>query len=88
MGEADRRVHLKLICKELGISDGNLYDIVHDSLGYRKISCRWVPKLLDDLNKAKRMMSLQHLQRYSEEHESFLGLIVTRNETLVLHFTP
>jgi hypothetical protein len=69
--KADQHVHLKVISKELGILYGSVYDIVHDSLGYRKVSCRWVPKLLDDLNKAKRMMtSLQHLQRYSEERES------------------
>lgn len=86
--KADRRVHLKLISKELGILYGSVCDIVHNSLGYRKVSCRWVPKLLDDLNKAKRMMSLQHLQRYSEEGERFLDLIVTGDETWVLHFTP
>ncbi|XP_023718636.1 uncharacterized protein LOC111870514 [Cryptotermes secundus] len=74
---------------ELAISYGNVYDIVHDSLGYCKVSCRWVPKLLDDLNKAKRMMmSLQHLQHYSEEGERFLDLTVIRDEMWVLHFTP
>jgi hypothetical protein len=89
MVKVDRRVHLKVISKELGISCGSVYDIVHDSLGYRKVSYWWVPKLLNDLNKAKRMTtSLQHLQRYSEEGERFLDLIVTRDETWVLHFTP
>jgi hypothetical protein len=39
-----------------GISYDSVYDIVHDSLGYRKVSCQWVPKLLVDLNKVKRMM--------------------------------
>jgi hypothetical protein len=47
MAKEGWRVHLKLISEELGISYGNIYDIVHDSLGYRKVSCRWVPKLLD-----------------------------------------
>jgi hypothetical protein len=33
----DRRVHLKVISKEPGISYGSVYDSVHDSLGYRKV---------------------------------------------------
>ncbi|XP_023721486.1 histone-lysine N-methyltransferase SETMAR-like [Cryptotermes secundus] len=53
MVNADRRVHLKVISKELGSSQGSVYG----SLGYHKVSCQWVPKLMDDLNKAKRMMT-------------------------------
>jgi hypothetical protein len=62
------------------------FRMAHDSLAYRKVSWRWLPKMLDDLNKAKRMMtSLQHLQRYSNEGEWFLDLIVTGDETWLLH---
>jgi hypothetical protein len=60
MVKADRRVHLNLISKELGISYGSVYGIVRDFLGYRRVSCRRVSKLLDELNKAKRMMALLH----------------------------
>jgi hypothetical protein len=82
MMKADGRVNLKLISKKLGISYGSVYDIVQNSLGYRIVSCRWVPKLLDDLNKAKRMMTpLQNLQRYSEEGDWFLDLTVTADQT-------
>ncbi|XP_023723171.1 uncharacterized protein LOC111873039 [Cryptotermes secundus] len=88
MVKADWCVHVKVISKGPGVSYGSVYGIVHDSLGYRKVSCRWVPKLLDNLNKAKRMMSLQHLQHYSEEGERFLDLTAIGDETWVFHFTP
>ena len=39
MVKADRRVHLKDISRELGISYESVYDIIHGSLGYRKVSC-------------------------------------------------
>ena len=59
-----------------------------ECLGYRKFSCRWLPKQLDDVMKGKRMIaSLNHLQRYAEEGDNFLNCIVTGNETWVLHYT-
>ncbi|XP_033609027.1 histone-lysine N-methyltransferase SETMAR-like [Cryptotermes secundus] len=89
MVKADWCVHLKVISKEPGILYGSVYNIIRDFSGYHKVSCPWVPKLLDDLNKAKRMMmSLPHLQHYFKEGEWFLDLIVTGDETWVLHFTP
>ncbi|XP_054930099.1 histone-lysine N-methyltransferase SETMAR-like [Dermacentor andersoni] len=89
MMKAGRRVHLKDICWELGNSYGSAYDSVHGSLGYRKVSCRWVPKQLDDMMKGKQMIaSLNHLQWYAEEGESFLDSIVTGDEMWILHFTP
>jgi hypothetical protein len=82
MVEADRCVHHKPISKKPDILYGSVHGIIHGSLGYRKVWCRWVPKLSDDLNKAKRMMtSLRHLQHYSREGERFLDLTVTGDET-------
>jgi hypothetical protein len=44
---------------------------------------------MDDLTKAEIMiMSLQHLQHYSDEGERFLDLTASGDETWVLHFTP
>jgi hypothetical protein len=83
--KVDRCMHLKLISKELGILYGSVYDIIHNSLRYRKVSCLWVPELLYDLNKTRMMTSLQHLQRYSKESERFLELIGTGDETWILH---
>ncbi|GFO18736.1 transmembrane protein 94 [Plakobranchus ocellatus] len=46
-----RRVKLKEISLKLDIPKTNVYEIVHDKLGYRKISARWVPKMLSDEHK-------------------------------------
>ena len=78
MVKADRRVRIKDIAQELDFPFGSAFNIIHECLGYRKFSCRWVPKQLDDVMKGKRMIaSLNHLQRYAEEDENFLVRIVT-----------
>ena len=53
MVKAERRVRIKDIAQELNISFGSAFNIIHECLGYRKVSCRWVPKQLDDVMKGK-----------------------------------
>ena len=47
MVKAERRVRIKDIAQELDISFGSAFNIIHECLGYRKVSCQWVPKQLD-----------------------------------------
>ena len=55
-----RRLRIKDIAQELDISFVNAF--IHECLGYRKASCRWIPKQLDDMMEGKRMIaSLNHL---------------------------
>jgi len=49
---------------------------------------RWVPKMLTDDHKTKRMVSaLKFLRRYAQEGDGFLDSIVTGDETWVFHHT-
>ena len=62
MVKTDRRVRIKDTSQELDVSFGSAFNIIHECLGYRKDSCRWVPKQLDDVMKRKRIIaSLNHL---------------------------
>lgn len=68
------------------ISRTVLYEVVTDKLGYRKFCARWVPKLLTEVHKTKRMGSaLNFLSRYDAEGEDFLKRIVTGDETWVAY---
>ncbi|GFO45749.1 histone-lysine N-methyltransferase SETMAR [Plakobranchus ocellatus] len=53
--KVDQRVKLKQISLKLDIPKMNVYEIVHDKLGYRKVSARWVPKMLSDEHKHQRV---------------------------------
>ena len=50
--EGDRRLTVVEICQELGartgISYGSVQSIIKNELLFRKISARWVPRLLSD----------------------------------------
>lgn len=85
----DRRLKVGEIAESLDVSIGTVHKILHDDLGYSKVSCRWVPKMLTDENKAKRLeISKKNLERFQREGDSFLDRIVTCDETWVAHYEP
>lgn len=86
----NRRFTITMLSDEFPqISRTVLYQIVVDHLGYHKLCSRWVPKMLTDVHKTKRLGSaLTFLTRYSDEGEEFLNQIVTGDETWVRHLTP
>jgi len=87
--QEDRRRTVKSIATTLDMSYGSVYDILHDTLGYRKVAARWVPRSLTEDNKADRMMTcLDHLATYLNDGTTFLDNIVTGDETWVHHFIP
>ena len=43
---SDRRIQVEEIAQALGISHGSVLTILHDRLGMRKLTARWVPKSL------------------------------------------
>ena len=54
-----------------------------------KLCARWVPKMLTDDHKTKRMDSaLKFLTRYSQGRDEFLDSIVTGDEKWGFHYTP
>ena len=59
MPSQDRRLTLRLIAEELGISKDTAHTIVSDDLGKWKICSRFVPHKLTDEEKAKRMKLLE-----------------------------
>ena len=64
------------------VSKTTIHEVVTEKLGYRKLCARWVPKMLTDDHKAKRIGSaLKFLTRYAQEGDEFLDSIVTRDET-------
>ena len=45
---SDRRIYVEETAPALGISHGSFSTILHDCLGMRKLTARWVPKSLSD----------------------------------------
>jgi hypothetical protein len=71
------------------VSKTTIYEAVTEKLGYRKWCVRWVPKILTDDYKTKRVGSaLNFLTRYAQEADEFLDSIVNGDETWGFHHTP
>ena len=64
------------------VSKTTIHEAVTEKLGYRKLWARWVPKLLTDDHKTKRMGSaLKFLTRYAQEGDGLFPLVSSPKET-------
>jgi len=84
----DRRVTLRLMAEELGISKDMVHTLVHKDLGKWKICSRFVPHKLTDEQKAKRMETTGDFITICDKDPSFLRTIVTGDETWCYQFDP
>lgn len=85
----DRRLKLREIEALVYASSTTIYKILHDDLGMRKVSARWVPKLLNDAQKKFRVdCARSFIKRCGDDPDSIYQQIVTGDETMVLYFDP
>jgi len=75
---ADRRTKVREVAEAVGISYGTEINILHDKLSIRKVSARWVPRLLTVDNKRMRLsMSKQCLDLFKRDLQEFLRRVDT-----------
>ena len=92
--EGEIRANRRVTKRELhhiipGVSKTTIHEAVTEKLGYRRLCARWVPEILTDDHKMKRMGStLKFLTRYAQERYEFLDYIVTGDDTSGFHHTP
>lgn len=85
----DRRITMGQIAEEVGCSITTIHRILHNHLHMKKLSARWVPRMLrDDQKRKRRMISQQLLDQMHADKENFFSRIVTQDETWVHHFEP
>jgi len=86
---ADRRTKVREVAKAIGVSTGTAINILHDKLAMKKLSARWVPRLLTVDNKRMRLSTLkQCLELFKRNPKEFLRRVVTVDETWIHHYTP
>lgn len=86
---SDRRLKLQQIAEMVGISKERVHVIVVQELGMKKLSARWVPRLLsDDQKKERARVCKSNLKRLKRNKRDFLRRLVTGDETWVHHVTP
>ena len=87
--ESDRRIRIANIAYLLKISRGSIGTILHEHLGYNKVSARWVPRMLTNDHKQNRVnCSRELLALYTADQESFEKRIITGDECWIYHYDP
>ena len=76
------------IAQVLGISHGSVSTILHDRLGMRKLTARWVPKFLGDEQMATRASVCSALLKRFKSKDEFLLRPVTVEETWAHYYEP
>ena len=84
----DRRLKVSEIVKPVGISDERVHHILTEELGMKKLSARWVPRLLTSDQKRMRMQASQEcLDRFKKNPKNCIRIFVITDETCVHYFT-
>ena len=85
----DRRRAVREIGAKLTLGKSTAHRVLRADLGMIKVSARWVPSMLKDEEKQKRVLcSTEFLRRYDREGERFLRRIKTRDETWMFLYEP
>lgn len=85
----DRRVKVREIAEGVNIAIGQVQKILVKYLGLKKLSARWVPRLLTIEHKRNRMAtSKECLAMFHRNRAEFLRRFVTVDETWVHYHTP
>ena len=85
---SDRRIQVEEIAQALDISHGSISTILHDHLGMRKLTARWVPKSLSDEQMATRASVCRPLLKHLRSKDDVLLLLVPEDETWVHYYEP
>ena len=76
------------IAQTLGISRGSVSTILHDRLGMRKLTVRWVPKSLSDEQMVTRASICSALLKHFRSKDDFLLRLMTVDETSIHYYEP
>ena len=76
------------IAQALSISHGSISTILHDRLGIRKLTARWVHKSLSDEQIATTASVCSALLKRFRSKNDFLLRLVTVDETMVHYYEP
>jgi hypothetical protein len=85
---ADRRQTIHNVCEIVGLSCGTVQRILADNLNMRRISARFMPRLLSDDQKALRVSVCRELKQQAKDDPNYNSNIKTGDETWVYGYDP
>jgi histone-lysine N-methyltransferase SETMAR len=83
---ADRRQTIHDVCEISGLSHGTVQRILADNLNMRRISARFLPRLLSFDQKVHRVSVCRELKQQARDDPNFISNIIAGNETWVYSY--
>ena len=83
----DRRLTIRELEEQTGLSHGSVVSILHDYLNMTKVSARWIPRLLTPEMKAERKKCCKLLLDMHRQNDEFIDQIVTMDESWCIFMT-
>jgi [histone H3]-lysine36 N-dimethyltransferase SETMAR len=85
----DRRIRIRQIVEDTGLSYHAVHNILTKELDMKKVSARWVPRMLTDHQKRNRTVICERLLKlFQGDKMNFLDRYVTMDESWVHHYDP
>ena len=85
---ADRRQTIHDVCEAVGLSYGTVQPILEDDLNMRRISARFVPRLLSDDQKTLRVSVPRELKQQARDDPNFISNIITGDTAWTVSYRP
>lgn len=86
---SDRRLKIREIAARLGLSKSTVHRAIHEHLHMKKVSARWVPKLLSAVQRQERVRcASEFLDLCGENSKTVIERLVTGDETMILYYDP
>ena len=84
----NRRVTTRELADEVGISNGSVDTILKDDLAMRRVSAKFVPKLLTMEQKQLRVEVAQDMLNTATSDPDFMNTVITGDESWVYGYDP
>ena len=84
----DRRLTVQEIAGEVGISTGSVHSILTEDLNLRRVSAKFVPKLLTEQQKELRKEISEDMLDLANHDPEFIKTIIAGDETWAYDYEP
>jgi histone-lysine N-methyltransferase SETMAR len=88
MIRADRRLTIREVADDIGISIGTCHKIVNEDLHMRRVSAKLVPRHLTEDQKDDRLSICTNLLEIAKNDANFMSSIITGDESWVYGYDP
>ena len=86
--DEDRRVSLLTVAAQFGVGEATVHRIVHEDLNMRKVCAKFVPRLLSDEQKERRVGDSKEMVELITSNPSVIDSLVTCDESWVYCYDP